>query len=141
MELLKLYALTFVGLPYIWGGSHPQMGYDCSGLVQELLASVGKDPPGDQTAQTLFDHFSRDGEWNRYGCGTLVFFGESPLKVTHVAMMLDEYRIIEAGSGNSSTTNRESAINRGAFVRVRLIKYRRDIVAVIRPRYDTISCI
>ena len=33
--------LTQVGLPYIWGGTTPGVGFDCSGLVQWAYATVG----------------------------------------------------------------------------------------------------
>ncbi|MFC1535727.1 NlpC/P60 family protein, partial [Candidatus Neomarinimicrobiota bacterium] len=34
-------AFHFVGLPYLWGGDDAVAGYDCSGLVIEILKSVG----------------------------------------------------------------------------------------------------
>lgn len=141
MDLLRDYALSFVGVPYRWAGSNPIDGYDCSGFVQELLASVGVDPVGDQTAQELFNRFETAGEWNSYKLGALAFYGASATKVTHVAMLLDQYRVIEAGGGNGSTRTLEDAAEQNAFVRIRHLNYRKDLVAVIRPRLSTVGVI
>ena len=52
------YAKLFIGKPYLWGGEGPE-GYDCSGFIQEVLSCIGLDPKGDQTAQGLYNYFSR----------------------------------------------------------------------------------
>ena len=114
-------------------------GYDCSGFIQEVLASAGLDPPGDQTAQSLFEHFSKDGRWNRYQAGSLAFYGKDARHVTHVAMMIDKYRVIEAGGGGSNVTNTQAAARADAFIRVRHISHRKDLVAVLFPDYSTIG--
>jgi peptidoglycan DL-endopeptidase CwlO len=138
MQFLLAYALGMVGKPYGWAAEGPNQ-FDCSGLVQELLRSVGMDPPGDQTAQTLYNHFEQKGIWNKYCAGSLVFYGKTNATITHVAMMIDSYRVIEAGGGGSHTKTVEDAERDHAFVRVRLLKYRPDLVAVIRPQYVTIG--
>jgi cell wall-associated NlpC family hydrolase len=141
MNILYDYAMKFVGQPYIWGGEHPSLGFDCSGLTQEILRSVGLDPPGDQNAQALYNHFEKIGAVNSYGLGALAFFGKSVTSITHVGFCLDNYRMLEARGGDSTTLTKEIAIKQGAFVGVRLIKRRGDLVAVIKPRYFTIGCI
>lgn len=139
MLILKDYALSFVGTPYSWGGSNPMGGFDCSGFVQELLASVGMDPPGDQSAQALYDYFEKNSTWNTRALGSLAFFGQSSTSVTHVAMMLDQYRIIEAGGGGSKVLSIDDAKAHNSYIRVRLLNYRKDLVAVMKPSYVTIG--
>lgn len=139
MQLLRDYALSFVGRPYRWGGDDPMAGYDCSGFVQELLDSCGIDPAGDQTAQALYNFFSLAGELNKRGCGSLVFYGASKSRISHVAMMLDEHRIIEAGGGDSRTKTEEDAVKQNAYIRVRHFLRRKDLIAVIRPNYSKIG--
>lgn len=38
-------AREMIGLPYVWGGSDPQSGVDCSGLVQSVYSSFGIELP------------------------------------------------------------------------------------------------
>jgi len=128
-------ALRMVGKPYIWGGDDPMAGYDCSGLVQELLAIVGLDPKGDQTAQQLYTIFMRKGAGLIIGprCGTLVFYGWSKKKVTHVAMCITPTTLVEAGGGGSKTTTFSKAIAHNAYIRLRPIGHRSDLLAMITP--------
>lgn len=131
------YSTMFIGLPYIWGGSHPSQGYDCSGLVQEILASVGFDPIGDQTAQTLYNSLLNScillGKVPQ--AGAILFFGSSLNEITHVAFAIDDRHMIEAGGGGSTSKTVKDAIGQGAFVRVRPIASRKDLVACLLPKY------
>lgn len=135
IELLLDYAFHFIGLPYRWGGDDPINGYDCSGFVQECLASVGMDPPGDQTAQALHDHFLVSSATSDPVPGSLAFFGKDASRITHVAIVLDSKSMIEAGGGGSKTVSLEAAAAQNAFIRVRPIASRKDLVAILRPPY------
>lgn len=141
MNRLVDYALSFVGLPYRWGGDDPILGFDCSGFVQEILASVGEDPKGDQNAHSLFLHFKRYGtiqKGNISGEGDLAFFGTQS-RVTHIAFCIDKYRMVEAGGGGSLIRTREDAEIKNAYVRVRPIDTRFDLVSIIRPEYQFLN--
>lgn len=135
MQYLIQYALSFVGQPYRWGGDDAIDGFDCSGLVQEILASVGLDPKGDQTAQNLYNELEKNSTHGVMEAGALVFFGESVTKITHVGFCIDQWRMIEAGGGGSRTLSRADAAAQNAFVRIRPVANRKDLVAAIKPRY------
>lgn len=139
MYLLRDYAVSFVGTRYRWGGDNPLVGYDCSGFVQEILKSVGMDPPGDQTAQGLYNFFEPKSTAGVFRCGALAFYGASVKQISHVAIMVDPYRIVEAGGGGPNVKTRETAEQLGAFVRVRLVKYRSDFLVTLFPGYPTIG--
>jgi cell wall-associated NlpC family hydrolase len=128
-------ALTFLHNWYKWGGDDTQDGIDCSGLAQELLAIVGLDPEGDQTAQALHDHFAQTGKGIEgvLGTGSLAFYGKSKKEITHVAMILEGETIIEAGGGGSKNTTKEISLATNARVRLRPLRRRKDLVAVIEP--------
>ena len=38
-------AKKYLGLPYVWGGTDPEKGLDCSGLVQQVYKKLGFDLP------------------------------------------------------------------------------------------------
>jgi cell wall-associated NlpC family hydrolase len=131
------YADKFIGVPYKWGGDNPIDGFDCSGYVQWVLQGVGIDPKGDQTAQDLFNYFLSNGDAaDVVKAGTLVFYGKSPNHITHVAIANGPYTILEAGGGDSRTKTLAEAKKRGACVRQRPYNYRKDLVAMITPRYN-----
>lgn len=125
--------LTFLNIPYHWGGSNPLQGLDCSGLVQLLLGWFGLDPPGDQTANGLYLHFQKYGKTvDATDLGTLCFYGK-PDDVTHVTMAIDGQRMIEAGGGGSKTITAQIAAQQGAYVKISRIARRADLVARIHP--------
>jgi cell wall-associated NlpC family hydrolase len=134
VKLMLNYALSLLSRPYRWGGDDPLAGFDCSGYVQECLASIGLDPKGDQTAQGLYDHFAGISE-REAGPGSLVFFGSSTSKISHVALLWDSEHMLEYGGGGPNTTNLQQAIEQNAYGRMRPITSRKDVVAILKPRY------
>ena len=134
MKYLIEYALTFIGKPYIWGGDDPMIGFDCSGLVQEILSSVGMDPAGDQTADALYRHFMSEPHTTQSKAGSLAFFGQKP-RVTHVGFLIDSWRMLEAGGGGARTKTAADAAAQNAYIRIRPVSNRSDLIGIIRPNY------
>lgn len=142
MDILLKYAFSFLGVHYQWGGNNRLEGMDCSAFVNEILRSAGLVKNSeDLTAQMLYDRFERDGTVNKYQPGSLAFYGESVTKITHVALLINQYQIIESGGAGSNSKSFEDAKRLGAMVRIRHINNRSDLVAVIGPRYNTIGLI
>ncbi len=130
IAVLYDYAIRQIGLPYRWGGSNALTGYDCSGLVCELLQSVGVLPfKSDLGSQALYDKFPIVVTPN---FGSLVFFG-SP--IDHVGFCLNDKLMLEAGGGDHTTVTREAAEKQGASVRIRPISYRKELVGFRHPTY------
>jgi len=66
------YVASFVGqVPYVYGGSSPSTGFDCSGLTQYVYGHFGKSIP--RTADAQFQSFRRESSSAAWG-GDLVFF-------------------------------------------------------------------
>jgi len=136
MKELIDYAKSFIGVPYIYGGQNPAFGVDCSELVQEILRSIGLDPKGDQTAQMLYDYFQLNGHvTDSPKPGALLFYGQSAEKITHIAFAISDNQLIEAGGGDSTTTSLEAASHKAAFVRIRPVTHRKDLIAILYPIY------
>lgn len=127
--LLRDLALTLaekeLGKPYVWGGNDPISGFDCSGLMIEVLKATGRLPRmGDWNAAALaakFPKITRPLE-----AGDLVFWNRgAPPHIGHVEMVYGVYRdvvlTIGASGGGRSTDSREAAIAQDAYVKVRPI--------------------
>jgi len=123
------YAKLLVGLPYVWGGNGPY--FDCSGFVQEVLASVGLDPKGDQTAQDLYRSLVLKKWPSKLSTGSILFYGRNRDKINHVAIAIGNDTMIECAGGDSSVTTVQDAVRRGAMVRVRPL--RKNFVAILKP--------
>ena len=128
-----LLQLSFV--PYRWGGANPLVGFDCSGLVIEVLKSVGilgvKD---DFTAQGLSDHFP---ETENIEPGVILFYDwDGDGKIDHCEMVsgvLDNGLVITVGAsgGGVTTTELKMAELQNAYVKHRVA--REGYVKVCNP--------
>jgi cell wall-associated NlpC family hydrolase len=141
VELLVLYAMAFVGKPYIYGDKSPVLGgLDCSGFASQVGRFGGVIGNKEVlNSQQMLDKFvAEGGELGSRGAGCFAFFGGGMKDIHHVAFMVSPQQILEAGGGDESTTTAEAADARGAFVRGRLLTYRTDLVCTIKPRYPFI---
>lgn len=140
---LRIYATALLGTPYRWGGADTIDGFDCSGLVLELLWSQGMWPKGeDANAAEIYRRYAKAGceivraPANKivFEPGMLAFYGANLADITHIAMVFDTGgTIIEAGGGNSKTVDRATAAAQNAFVRLRRLDHRSDFLVTLRP--------
>lgn len=68
--------------------------------------------------------------------GDLSFYGKNLSSIIHVGFCLDATTMIEAGGGGSDTLTPETAALQNAFVRLRPIRFRKDFLGAITPRYS-----
>lgn len=135
-DIILKYALSFLGLPYDFGGSNPMVGLDCSGLCVEVLTAAGVMPnKSDASAQGLYDLLSKAGVIGKRDAGALSFYGKSLAEISHVTFHLTRYHVIEAGGGDSTVKTVQDAIARNAFIRIRPYKYRKDYLTTVMPTY------
>lgn len=134
--ILSELIFSLLNTPYKWGGNHPLEGFDCSGFILWLLTSIDAYNNHDTTAQGLYNHFEIrypmhmiDIRVDDFMFGDLIFFGDTNVDITHIAMALDDDLMVEAGGGDSSTTSLRRAKKKGACVRIRPITSRMDLIA------------
>lgn len=87
-------AESFIGLPYQWGGTSPERGFDCSGLTMAVYQMNGLNLP-----RTSSEQFSAGNSVQRseLAKGDLVFFAISAKdKATHVGVYTGDGRFIHA---------------------------------------------
>ena len=88
-------ARRHMGTPYRWGGSTPQTGFDCSGLVQWAYAKAGIQIPRTSEQQILAGN-AKPVDRGQLRPGDLVFFRNASGDVHHVGMSLGGDRFINA---------------------------------------------
>ena len=93
---LVLNAMGMMGIPYVWGGSTPESGFDCSGFVQYVV----KQALGIVLPRSSFDQVKAGQAVDRGELqpGDLVFFNTMRAPHSHVGIYVGESRFIHAPS-------------------------------------------
>lgn len=129
--------MSYLHINYMWGGNSPLTGMDCSGVVIDILKTIGELPNKfDATSNALFEHYSMNGLSNEKKLGSLCFYGQHSGVIRHVGIMVNDEMILEAGGGTSKTKTLEDAIKHDARTRIRPYDYRKDLVEIILPDYE-----
>ena len=113
-----LYLEKWIGHFYLWAGDDPS-GFDCSGLIVEVLQSVGLlKHKSDYSADMLYLKY-KDRMRARGYKGCLIFWlNDAQTKAIHIEMMIDDYHTIGASGGGSKTKTIADAIRDNAFVKM-----------------------
>lgn len=110
------YASNFLGTPYLWGGTSPSTGFDCSGFTQYVYAHFGI-----SLGRTTYDQIN-DG----YGvsrsdlqAGDLVFFGDGG-NPTHMGIYVGNNTYIH--SPRTGDVLKISPMTRSDYITARRVK-------------------
>jgi Cell wall-associated hydrolases (invasion-associated proteins) len=81
------YAESFLGSPYVWGGTSPTPGFDCSGLVQYVYARFGVNLP-----RVTWDQYAKGQIVDKADLipGDLVFFSTYAEGPSHVGIYIGD---------------------------------------------------
>jgi len=88
-------AVNVLGTPYVWGGSSPKKGFDCSGLVKYAFNDVA-DVDLPRTSNAMAQGHGVKVAKSDLKPGDLIFFNIKSRRVNHVAIYLGNDRFIHA---------------------------------------------
>lgn len=86
-------AFALLGTPYRWGGTSPERGFDCSGLVGYVFRTIGIDLP--RVSRAMAGEGIAVADRNALAEGDLVFFGKRG-RVDHVGIYIGEGKFLHA---------------------------------------------
>ncbi|MDO5406918.1 MAG: SH3 domain-containing protein [Eubacteriales bacterium] len=93
------YGLQFVGNRYVWGGTNPNTGADCSGFVQYVMRNAaGVSLPRTSREQAKTGRSIKSSEMRP---GDLIYYTNKSGVVNHVAMYIGNGQIVHAASRRS----------------------------------------
>lgn len=125
---LVLYATNLIGTPYVWSGSTPAHGLDCSGLLYWIQRTAGSDV-GRYNAAT-YANMGKKIPVGQQKAGDFLFFGNP---VTHCAIYIGNGYMIESRGGRKNTAD-----NPGIGV-VKSLVTRRSDLSCVRRVWDSSS--
>ena len=90
-------AISLVGTPYRYGGTQPETGFDCSGLIGFVFnEAAGLKLP--RTTRELIDIEAKAIDHNDLQAGDLIYFNSRGGRVSHIGIYVGEGRFVHAPS-------------------------------------------
>lgn len=115
-------ATDLLGVKYVWGGSNPTQGLDCSGLLYWIQRTAGSNV--ERLTASAYSKIGKKITIGQQKVGDFLFFGT---RVTHCAIYVGNGYMIESRGGRKNT-----ASNPGIGVVKSLVSRRSDLSCVRR---------
>ena len=114
----------YLGTKYLYGGTTPQAGFDCSGFVQYVYRQNGVTLPRTSRQQATAGR-SLAAKLEGLRAGDLLFFSQHGDVVDHVAIYAGNDRILHSSSSGGGVRYDDLMSSRGKWFRDRLVAARR----------------
>lgn len=122
-------AIFLIGTEYVWGGSTPTQGFDCSGLLYWIQKMAGSEV--DRLTASSYSKIGTRIPIGQQSPGDFLFFGHP---ITHCAIYIGNGKMIESRGGRKNTKD-----NPGTGVVISPVTRRHDLVCVRRIWTSNIS--
>ncbi len=99
---IEITSKKLLGLPYVWGGTSPNSGFDCSGFIQYVFKKHGYSLPRTAAEQYKIGHFV---EIQNLQKGDLVYFETYKKGASHVGIYLSNGNFINSNGSGLTITN------------------------------------
>lgn len=117
-------AERYLGTPYVYGGTSPVTGFDCSGFVQYVYARNAVTLPRTSRQQARVGT-RLPARLSALRPGDLLLFASSGTRIDHVAIFAGRGRIIHASSSAGEVRYDDLSGRRGEWFRSHLVAARR----------------
>jgi hypothetical protein len=114
----------YLGTRYLYGGSSPQNGFDCSGFVQYVYRQNGVTLPRTSRQQAAAGR-SLSTKLDGVRAGDLLFFAGNGSAIDHVAIYAGNDRILHSSSSGGGVRYDDLTTARGKWFTDRIVAVRR----------------
>ena len=115
-DSLVAVARAQVGTRYIRGGTSPENGFDCSGLVRYVMASLKVKMPRTARLQATTG-LAVVRDQSRLRPGDLLTFGKGARGASHIAIYIGGGRYVHASSGAGRVIVSDLGVSQSSLVR------------------------
>ncbi|MEA2705495.1 MAG: peptidoglycan DL-endopeptidase CwlO [Gemmatimonadaceae bacterium] len=116
-------AERYIGVPYRYGGSSPESGFDCSGFVQYVYGQQGVDLPR-TSRQMAGAGVAVDPSGRSLAVGDLLLFSQGG-RISHVAIYAGNGRFIHSSSSGKGVRYDDLDTSRGRWFAEHMVAARR----------------
>ncbi|MDB4888470.1 MAG: hypothetical protein JWL61_325 [Gemmatimonadetes bacterium] len=114
----------YLGVPYKWGGTSPETGFDCSGYVRYVFAKQGVQLPRTSREQAGAGQ-GVTARVSQLRQGDIMLFAETRKPISHVAIYAGDGRIIHSSSSGGGVRYDDLNTNRGQWFVQHMVVARR----------------